>query len=287
MRTAPASPSARAMTSSSSSVRLGMDPHDGRRHARTGHTCRRFSTRAATTPDDDASRDRMHRGLSPRTTRRERTRSPPYAGFGGTDGPGVRDPRNRRGPSRPRRRDGAPNIVVMLCDDLGYSRPRLLRLRDPHAEHRPPRRRRTALHGLPLDPDVFADARALLTGLEPPSRRHAATLALRHRRSRATRCSSTPFAPTLPEMLRRRGYTRPSWSASGTSREDSDVNAAGDRSSWPLQKGFDRYYGFIGRVHEPAPAASLDRGQPRRATSTSTPRATYFNGRPHRPGHRP
>jgi arylsulfatase len=27
--------------------------------------------------------------------------------------------------------------------------------------------------------------------------------------------------------------------------KDSEVNDAGDRSSWPLQKGFDRYYGFL------------------------------------------
>ena len=38
-----------------------------------------------------------------------------------------------------------PNIVLILNDDMGYLRPRLLRRRDRDAQPRPPRRRRPAL----------------------------------------------------------------------------------------------------------------------------------------------
>jgi len=54
----------------------------------------------------------------------------------------------------------------------------------------------------------------------------------------------TPNAPTLPELLRDHGYQTlmvGKWHLT----KDSEVNDAGDRSSWPLQKGFDRYYGFL------------------------------------------
>ena len=54
----------------------------------------------------------------------------------------------------------------------------------------------------------------------------------------------TPFAPTLPELLRSVGYQTlmvGKWHLT----KDSQVNDAGDRSSWPIQKGFDRYYGFL------------------------------------------
>jgi arylsulfatase len=54
----------------------------------------------------------------------------------------------------------------------------------------------------------------------------------------------TPLAPTLPALLRDAGYQTlmvGKWHLT----KDSQVNDAGDRSSWPLQQGFDRYYGFL------------------------------------------
>ncbi|WP_412523632.1 sulfatase-like hydrolase/transferase, partial [Dietzia lutea] len=49
---------------------------------------------------------------------------------------------------------------------------------------------------------------------------------------------------TLAEMLRENGYATMmvgKWHLT----KDTDLSEAGDRRSWPLQRGFDQYYGFL------------------------------------------
>jgi len=61
-------------------------------------------------------------------------------------------------------------------------------------------------------------------------------------------------APTLAELLRATGY---STYAVGKWHNTAEYNVSpsGDRASWPLQRGFDRFYGFIGgETHYFAPA---------------------------------
>ncbi len=58
---------------------------------------------------------------------------------------------------------------------------------------------------------------------------------------------------TLPEMLRDSGYTTfmvGKWHLA----KDSDLSAAGPQHSWPCQRGFDRFYGFLDaftNLHQP------------------------------------
>jgi arylsulfatase A-like enzyme len=50
--------------------------------------------------------------------------------------------------------------------------------------------------------------------------------------------------PSLPEILRDNGYSTLAvgkWHVA----KDSDLNEAGDKHSWPLQRGFEQYYGFL------------------------------------------
>jgi arylsulfatase len=63
----------------------------------------------------------------------------------------------------------------------------------------------------------------------------------------------THLAPTMAELLRDAGYQTlmvGKWHLT----KDSAQNDSGDRSSWPCQRGFDRYYGFLDgftNLHQP------------------------------------
>ncbi|MCB1255650.1 MAG: arylsulfatase [Microthrixaceae bacterium] len=175
----------------------------------------------------------------------------PYAGFTGTVGrvyatsePGWKD--------RTTAPEGAPNVIVMLCDDLGYSdigcygseipTPNLDRIAEEGLRY-------TDFHSTPMCSPTRA---ALLTGLEP----HRAGLGyVAHADAGfpGYAMQLTDLAPTLPELLRDNGYQTlmlGKWHLT----KDSEQNDAGDRSSWPLQKGFDRYYGFLDaftNLHQP------------------------------------
>jgi arylsulfatase len=146
-------------------------------------------------------------------------------------------------PARPQAPDGAPNIVVMLCDDIGFAdigcfgseidTPNLDRLAAEGVRY-------TNFHATPMCSPSRA---ALLTGLEP----HSAGV--------GTVAHSDPGFPgyameiaddvaTLPEILRGHGYSTlmvGKWHLA----KDSHTSDAGPRHAWPLQKGFERYYGFL------------------------------------------
>ncbi len=166
----------------------------------------------------------------------------PYAGHGGSVGrifatsePWWPDPK--------RARSGAPNIVIVMCDDIGYSdigcygseipTPNIDRLADDGLRY-------IDYHATPMCSPTRA---ALMTGLEP-HRAGIGHVAHSDPGFPGYAMELTPFAPTLPELLRDAGYQTlmvGKWHLT----KDSQVNDAGDRSSWPLQKGFDRYYGFL------------------------------------------
>jgi arylsulfatase len=146
-------------------------------------------------------------------------------------------------PDLPQPRDGAPNVVVILFDDTGFSH--------------------FGCYGSTIDtPNIDRLARGGLrytnfhtTALCSPTR--AALLTGRNHHSVGMRglsnwntgfpnCTGTitKSAATLAEQLRPSGYSTfavGKWHL--TPMEE--TSAAGPYDQWPLGRGFDRYYGFI------------------------------------------
>lgn len=166
----------------------------------------------------------------------------PYAGHGGRIGR-VFATSEPWWPERPQPRDGAPNIVVIMCDDLGYADLGCYGSEIPTPnldEIAAAGLRYTDYHATPMCSPTRA---ALMTGIEP-HRAGVGHVAHSDPGFPGYSMELTPLTPTLPELLRGAGYQTlmvGKWHLT----KDSQVNDAGDRSSWPLQKGFDRYYGFL------------------------------------------
>jgi arylsulfatase A-like enzyme len=178
-------------------------------------------------------------------------RSAPYGGFGGTVGRvfATSEPWWKPEPSR---REGAPNIVVIMCDDLGYSdlgcygseipTPNIDRLAAEGVRY-------IDYHATPMCSPTRA---SLLTGLEA-HRAGVGHVAHSDPGFPGYAMELIPDAPTMPELLRSGGYQTLMVGKWHLSR-DSQTNDAGDRSSWPVQRGFDRYYGFLDgftNLHQP------------------------------------
>ncbi|MBT4089858.1 MAG: arylsulfatase, partial [Deltaproteobacteria bacterium] len=141
--------------------------------------------------------------------------------------------------------DGAPNIVVILLDDLGFSECGCY-----GSEIETPNIDRLAGNGVRFNnyttvPMCTPARAAILTGKNP----HSVGVGwLTHNNPgypgfQAGEISKD--APTIPELLRDNGY---STYATGKWHNTADYHttAGADRSSWPLQRGFDRFYGFLG-----------------------------------------
>ncbi len=169
-------------------------------------------------------------------------RRDPYAGFAGRAARTFGDSEPAWEP-RARARPGAPNIVVVLIDDMGYSDigPFGSEIPTPTLDALAERGvRLTNYHTMPLCSPARA---ALLTGLNP------------HRVGYSFVANADPgfpgYAmeiaddiPTLPQILHGAGYATFAVGKWHLVR-DSASNAADDRRNWPLQKGFDRYYGVL------------------------------------------
>ena len=146
-------------------------------------------------------------------------------------------------PQERRARAGSPNIIVVLVDDMGFSDigPYGSEIPTPNLDALAARGVvSTNHHTTP----VCSPARAaLLTGLNP------------HRAGYGSVANSDPGYPnlrlsladdvlTLPEILRESGYATYAvgkWHLAKDSRLGPDA----DRGSWPLQRGFDHYYGSL------------------------------------------
>ncbi|SDD08344.1 arylsulfatase [Glycomyces harbinensis] len=138
---------------------------------------------------------------------------------------------------------GAPNIIVVLLDDMGYSD-----IGPFGSEIDTPNLDRLAATGVRLSnyhtTPVCSPARAaLLTGLNP------------HRAGYGSVANSDPGYPglrleladdvlSLPEALRANGYATYAVGKWHLAR-DSNLAPGRTRDSWPLQRGFDRYYGSL------------------------------------------
>jgi len=177
----------------------------------------------------------------------------PGAGFQGTIGRTLHESIPWWEP-RQQPRAGAPNVIVVLLDDLGYSDFGCF-----GAEIPTPNIDALAAGGLRFAnyttvPMCTPARAALLSGKNP----------------HAVGCGWLTFntpgypgyqageisrdAPTMAELLRAQGYATYAVGKWHNTAEY-NVTAAGDRASWPLQRGFDRFYGFVGgEAHYFAPA---------------------------------
>jgi arylsulfatase len=146
-------------------------------------------------------------------------------------------------PDYPRPREGAPNVVVVLFDDLGFSHlgcygssietPNIDRLAAGGLRY-------TNFHTTALCSPTRA---ALLTGRNHHS---VGMRGLANWNTGFPNCTGTvaKSAGTIAEMLRPHGYSTfvvGKWHL--TPMEETSV--AGPFDQWPLARGFDRYYGFL------------------------------------------
>ncbi|WP_026821011.1 arylsulfatase [Arthrobacter castelli] len=146
-------------------------------------------------------------------------------------------------PPERRAASGAPNVIVVLLDDMGFSdvSPYGSEIDTPHAQALADAGYcLTNFHSAP----VCSPARAaLLTGLNP------------HRAGFGNVAHSDPGypgysmeiaenVPTIAESFRAGGYTTfmvGKWHLT----KESQLHDGADKSSWPLQRGFDSYYGSM------------------------------------------
>ena len=166
----------------------------------------------------------------------------PYAGFSGQVGR-VFGESTPAWPATTRPPDRAPNVVVVLVDDMGYSDigPFGSEIETPVLDGLAADGvRLTNYHTMPLCSPARA---ALLTGLNP------------HRVGYAMVANSDPGypgygmeiaddIPTLAETLHDAGYATFAVGKWHLVR-DSSSNTADSRRNWPLRKGFDQYYGVL------------------------------------------
>ena len=166
----------------------------------------------------------------------------PSSGFGGVIGPTAATSKpSRLAPAEAR--PGSPNIVFIVLDDTGFS--------DLHcygSEAATPHMDALAAGGLQYNnfhcKAICSPTRAaLLTGRNS----HAVGMkelagddqGYPHSRGRVT-----PAAATVAQILGANGY-----STLGVGKwhlvPGRDMRASGDRTHWPLQKGFDRWWGFL------------------------------------------
>ena len=146
-------------------------------------------------------------------------------------------------PERPTPPEGAPDVVVILVDDLGFAD-----LSCYGAEIETPNLDALAARGLRWGsfhtaPMCSPTRASLLTGLHP----HAAGFGLVANVDPGFPGYTMELAPdvqTLPEIFRANGYATAAVGKWHLSKE-ADNHEGGDRHSWPLQRGFDRFYGFL------------------------------------------
>lgn len=165
-----------------------------------------------------------------------------YEGFEGRVGRTVAgsEPDHQTPPTAP---EGAPNVIVMLVDDLGYSDLGCFgsEIATPHLDALAERGLRyTNFHVTPMCSPTRA---SLLTGLNS----HLAGVGhVAHSDSGypGYAMELTDRAATAAEVFRDNGWDTHmvgKWHLT----KDSNCSDAGPRDSWPCQKGFDRFYGIL------------------------------------------
>ncbi|MGZ7017502.1 MAG: sulfatase-like hydrolase/transferase, partial [Acidimicrobiia bacterium] len=147
-------------------------------------------------------------------------------------------------PERPTPPPGAPNIVVMLADDLGFADLGCYgsEIDTPHLDALASRGVRcTNFHTAPLCSPTRA---ALLTGLES-HRAGFGTVAHLDPGFPGYAMELGPEVTTIAEILRDQAGYATMMVGKWHLAKDSDCSAAGPQHSWPCQRGFERFYGIL------------------------------------------
>ena len=166
----------------------------------------------------------------------------PYAGFEGTVGK-IFSTSQPHWPQPPTAPEGAPNVIVMMADDLGYSD-----LGCYGSEIDTPELDRLAAEGLRytdfhVNPMCSPTRASLLTGLN------------HHMAGMATVPHGDPGFPGYAFELRDNAvlmsetFRDAGWATLMLGKwhltKDSHLSDGAPKASWPLQRGFDRYYGIL------------------------------------------
>ena len=169
----------------------------------------------------------------------------PYKDFKGTINLDVRDSKPDWGPFTPKKAPaGAPNVLFVLYDDTGLSAwsPYGGRINMPTLD-------KLAKNGLTYTQwhtvALCSPTRStLLTGRNHTLNGMAAiTEGANGFPGWAGRIP--PQAATVAQILQDNGYST-FWLGKNHNVPEQDVAEGGDRKTWPLGQGFERYYGFIG-----------------------------------------
>ncbi len=154
---------------------------------------------------------------------------------------------------RPRPAPDAPDVIVMVVDDMGYSDigPFGSEIPTPHLDAVAAEGARlTDFH---VTPTCSPTRASLLTGCNS----HAVGMGAVANVDDGFPGYAAELPanqPTIAEAFRGAGYATMAIGKWHLCREQ-DMHAGGDRHSWPLQRGFDQYYGFLeaqSNLHHPA-----------------------------------
>ena len=140
---------------------------------------------------------------------------------------------------------GAPNVLLIMTDDQGYGVSGTFGGVIPTPALDRDRQDGPALHAVPLDGALLADAggpdhrpQSSLGGL----RRHLGAV---DGLSRVTTPSSARRTPRSATILKENGYAT-SWFGKNHNTPSYQYSAAGPFDQWPIGMGFEYFYGFMG-----------------------------------------
>ena len=142
--------------------------------------------------------------------------------------------------------EGAPNVLIVLYDDTGLAAwsPYGGRINMP--THAAAGRRGPDLHAVAHDRAVLADAVVPPDGPQPPPERVRAASPRRPRATRARTGTSRWRTRSWPQVLRERGLQHVLDRQEPQRARPTRATMGASKAEWPLARGFDRFYGFIG-----------------------------------------